>query len=408
MIDWLSFRFPLSAVEHALVGRIFRTDQGGALEWQTLASIQATGSFDSSVYVRMRYWDAPEDGAISARAVRDGVMRSWPHHFSGWCLEISGSPAKFLQGHNVFGGSDVRALCCEMARQVVLFLVREGYVRHEALDRAQLEWAREGHFWLTRVDLNASLAIGDASLLDSVFRGLSCCKLAFRKRDVVKVPGRQSVSWGPGSSYWWLKAYGKAVELEKHVPPARETVSDELYARLLDFASPLLRVEVQLNALYLDAAGLRLASSWDSVDTFALLREFMAKVEVSGAVLLDESQEASMPPALQLVYDSWRRGRDMKKLLSLRTFYRRRKELLAYGVDIGDVQARVVEAVPSSQIDLREIWSRPFVGVPDWAKGTPLYFEPSTEGLTGRDGSLSLPLEPPSYEETRERLRRGG
>ena len=28
-------------------------------------------------------------------------------------IEISGNPAKFLQGHNVFGTNDLKYLCCE-------------------------------------------------------------------------------------------------------------------------------------------------------------------------------------------------------------------------------------------------------------------------------------------------------
>lgn len=80
----------------------------------------------------------------------------------------------------------------------------------------------------------------------------------------------------------------------------------------------------------------------------------------------------SFRPALRLAFLAWQNGEDLRAQLPHRTFYKYRKELLPHGVDIATLQpketsnvvplVRVLEAVPAQ--------------IPEWAYGTPLYFEP--------------------------------
>ena len=63
-------------------------------------------------------------------------------------------------------------------------------------------------------------------------------------------------------------------------------------------------------------------------------------------------------------------------MLPRRTFYRHRTALLAHGIDIGVKQERVPE---SNVVPLRAVLHAFPVGVPDWAIGTPLYFEPRSK-----------------------------
>jgi II/X family phage/plasmid replication protein len=81
----------------------------------------------------------------------------------------------------------------------------------------------------------------------------------------------------------------------------------------------------------------------------------------------------ALPPRLRSVNQLWRDGHDLRELFPTRTFYRHRKALLAHGVDIALKQPRDVSNVVPLVVTLvgRE------VGVPDWARGTPLYFEPA-------------------------------
>jgi II/X family phage/plasmid replication protein len=71
-------------------------------------------------------------------------------------------------------------------------------------------------------------------------------------------------------------------------------------------------------------------------------------------------------------YETWLAGGDLRSMLPRRTFYKFRSELLVHGIDIATIQSR--EA--SNIVPLVRILEAVPVGVPEWAQGTPLYFEP--------------------------------
>ena len=78
-------------------------------------------------------------------------------------------------------------------------------------------------------------------------------------------------------------------------------------------------------------------------------------------------------PALRLALQSWESGADLRAMLPKATFYKFRSELLPHGIDIATLQPR--EAV-SNVVPLHRVLEAKPVGVPEWAQGTALYFEP--------------------------------
>lgn len=83
--------------------------------------------------------------------------------------------------------------------------------------------------------------------------------------------------------------------------------------------------------------------------------------------------QAELTPKLRSVYQLWFDGNDLREIFPSRmTFYRHRKALLPFGVDIAVKRPRDVSNVVPLVVTLvgRE------VGVPSWAKGTALYFDP--------------------------------
>jgi II/X family phage/plasmid replication protein len=85
-------------------------------------------------------------------------------------------------------------------------------------------------------------------------------------------------------------------------------------------------------------------------------------------------QVEGLSPRLVLAYRSWLQGEDLRALLPKNTFYRYRTELLKHGIDLSTPprKAEVSNVIPL----WRYLVAEP-VGVPEWAKGTPLYFDPS-------------------------------
>lgn len=80
----------------------------------------------------------------------------------------------------------------------------------------------------------------------------------------------------------------------------------------------------------------------------------------------------ALRPSLRMAYQSWEAGADLRAILPHRTFYKYRSELLPHGIDI----ATLVPKEVSNVVPLFRVLEAVPVGVPDWAQGTALYFEP--------------------------------
>ena len=76
VIDWITAVLPCSHQEPIRGGRLMAVSSDGEIEWEFVKPQSLTGSHESSIQVQTR---APN------------------------VLWISGNPAKWLQGHNVFG-----------------------------------------------------------------------------------------------------------------------------------------------------------------------------------------------------------------------------------------------------------------------------------------------------------------
>lgn len=80
----------------------------------------------------------------------------------------------------------------------------------------------------------------------------------------------------------------------------------------------------------------------------------------------------SLRPTLRAAVAAWEAGHDLRSMFPRPTFYRYRKALLPHGLDI----AVVKPSTPSNVVPMIRILEAVPAGVPAWAEGTPLYFEP--------------------------------
>ena len=71
----------------------------------------------------------------------------------------------------------------------------------------------------------------------------------------------------------------------------------------------------------------------------------------------------SLPPKLRMVYQSWLNGDDLKVILPRPTFYRYRKQILEYGIDISTKSPKEKNNVIPL---IRFLEAKP-VGIPSWA-----------------------------------------
>lgn len=336
MIDWLTLRVAVAAPIEA--GHVASFTADGQIEWLTAKRLELEGSHSATVTAR--------------RFAYDGT------------LELSGNPVKYLQGHNLFGTDDLPGL----ARAFVYRCLDQlGYVA-TAEERATID---AGRITLTRIDTTQSWDFDTLPRALNAVRALAQhAHLSHRGRGSLVAEG--TCIWGKGSRRWNGKAYAKGHEIKAHKLPLTLSHLDDLHA----YAQGLVRFEFTLRSMELKHRGLDLVHNWLTTGTTppSLHAALMTQLTISEATMIDAAHLEDLPPRLQLVYDAWKSGKDLRALLPRKTFYRHRLALLAFGVDIALVQpARQDNVVP-----LRITLVGKPATVPTWAIGTPLYFEPAT------------------------------
>lgn len=125
--------------------------------------------------------------------------------------------------------------------------------------------------------------------------------------------------------------------------------------------------------------GLDMLSSWPTDDgqlseslTARLLHDKLGNMTMTTTASLSPEVMQHLRPALRMAVQAWESGADLRQTLPRPTFYKYRKELLPFGIDIATLLPKDV----SNVVPLHRVLEAKPVGVPDWAIGTPLYFEP--------------------------------
>jgi II/X family phage/plasmid replication protein len=336
VIDWLKLRLLINAAGKVPGDKVMIITPDGEVKWEKIRPKEVVGSYDANIHV-------------SACPVKG-------------MLVIDGNPAKFFQGHNVFGTDDIHGLAKAISFHVLGLLPELVVTDHD------LSNIRGGIIEVARADLTGMYSLGTQMHATSAVRALG-------ERATLRHRGRGNISrdgtayWGKHSRRSALKVYAKGVELRDH-PMHRDLPHyDNIYA----WAQDKLRVELVLRGIELKQRGLDLLANWQQ-DTAALLyAEFLGKLNVPDNIELDPLAVESLKPRLRLAYDSWMRGTDLRTALPRKTYYRYRKDLLEHGIDILTVRpapsksnvlplVRILEAKPAS--------------VPEWAIGTSAFFDP--------------------------------
>lgn len=343
MIDWVDFVAPLVHDEGQgspfYAGEVMSTTPAGELDWGIFKRMQMLGSHSATIQVR------------SAR-MADGRQ----------AVRVSGNLVKWFQGHNIFGTNDVRGLVLESLSKVL-------EIGKIGVSTSELQSWVAGDIELLRVDVTESADFGNEKRVLNALRSLDqSANLKFRGRGEFN---GHSLLFGKGSRNWSLTLYAKGSELRKHKLP-----SQLLDTPLLCFASGLLRMEFRLLSMHLKKLGLSKLWAWCENTASSVHQIMLQNLQISDATMLDSDIIEGLPTRYKLIYQSWLDGHDLRTILTRPTFYRHRKLLLAYGIDISIKQDRK-EAEPSNVVPIRVVLVGKPVTVPEWAYNTPLFFQPS-------------------------------
>lgn len=343
MIDWVDFVAPLVHDEGDsspfYAGEVMATKPDGDLDWGIYKRMEMVGSYSTKIQVR------------SARMAddRQGVR-------------VSGNLVKWFQGHNVFGTNDLRGLVLEALPKILQEIGIQ-----PSLSELQ-SWV-SGDIDLMRVDCTESADFGNEKRVLNALRSLDqSANLKFRGRGQFN---GHSLLFGKGSRNWSLTLYSKGTELSKHKLPMGLSETP-----IRAFADGLLRMEFRLLSMHLKKMGLQKLWAWCENTASSVHQNMLQNLQISDATMLDSDIIESLPTRYKLIYQSWRDGHDLRSILTRPTFYRHRRALLGYGVDIAIKQDRQ-EAEASNVVPIRVVLVGKPVTVPDWALNTPLYFQPS-------------------------------
>jgi II/X family phage/plasmid replication protein len=351
VIDWLTFVAPLQHVAGIggpfFAGEVMATvpdatcDDGYALEWGILKRKSMEGSYSKTIQVQ---------------STTDEMGRP--------AIWVSGNPAKWFQGHNVFGSDDLPGLVREMLHRICasvgLVPTPEDLVLWDA-----------GIIRLSRVDVTSSFDLGSLARVRNALRSLdACANLKHRGRGHFR---GDSIVFGEKSRRWSLTLYAKGAELQAGPKHALHPLLAD--TSLPALADGLLRAEVRMLGLELVEEHLEYVAYWRDNAASELHQRMLEGLQIAEANMIEAPVLEGLPGRFLAAYQLWRDGHDLRAMYSRPTFYRYRTELLKFGIDIAVKQERTGPDM-SNVVPLRVVLNAYPVGVPDWALGTALFFEP--------------------------------
>lgn len=327
MIDWVSAILPCKHDPSKLIsGLVMSFDALGEQEWVVNKKLTVEGSYSSKIQIS---------------SVSDNQ------------IYISGNPTKFLQGHNLFGTNDLVGLMGKFFDELL---------NHKELglcpDPFQYANIIDGHYELTRVDVNETWHLNNEKDVLAWIRAVG--ETAYLKHRGAGQFSGDTAYFGKKSRRWALKCYSKFMEImaRGHHLPTEMQIPE-----MIEYARKALRIEGVTRQLELKRRSLHVASNWDIDTPEELLLEYISKLEMSDVYMLKDDVLNSLPPRLRLTYQSWLNGDDLKQILPNGTFYRSKKALQEYGIDISTKSPKEkTNVIPL----IRVLEAKP-VGIPEWA-----------------------------------------
>ena len=334
MIDWVTGKFWITHNPEVLrSGQSIRTkivDGVETIEYDIANRLSVKGSHDATITIRSH-----TDNTV----------------------EISGNPAKFLQGHNVFGTNDLKYLVAKMIDK--LCMIDELELKPTDIEYENIQ---EGKYHLSRVDVNEHFAFPSAQVARAWLRAAgNSANMKFRGAGLFK----EGTLYFEGKRYI-PKIYFKYDEINSKDKSHR--LPDELLQipELIEYAEKSLRFEIKILSTQLKDWMLHLGCNWDA-DTATMLinDQFISKLQLSANMPIENEVIESLPKNLRLTYTAWVNGEDLRQVLSRPTFYRYRTRLMEYGIDISIVKD--IEKEQSNVVPMIRYLEAVPMGIPDWA-----------------------------------------
>ena len=327
MIDWVTAKLPCR--NDLKTGCVAKLDSEGNVEWLSQSWLPVEGSYSSNFMIK----------SLTPNTI-----------------QVSGNPAKWLQGHNLFGTNDLRLLMWRFFSGLYEVMAEEGL--NPTIE--QLDRIRDGNYTVSRVDINETWFLKNQYDVKAWIRAAGE-KMSMPHRGKGVFSG-DTLYWGKGSKYYYLKCYSKGDEINSK---KSNFPSDLRTSQMLEYADKALRLELVLCSKALREFNINQPCNWSADMARMLLLSTVRKLDMSNNFRLSSDITASLPTGMRMAYLLWWSGEDLRSQLPKNTFYRYRRKLKEYDIDIALV--RDVEQVADNVIPLIRVLEAEPVGIPDWA-----------------------------------------
>lgn len=337
MIDWITAIIPCHHDEKIYGGSIASVNLDGEIEWRVEKKQQIRGSYESNLNII----------SIDDRYIF-----------------LDGNPAKWLQGHNIFGSNDLIGLVNAVMHKLIPIL------NLNPSERDIESWI-DGSYMLKRVDCTA---MWDLPRRVDIRAWLRAAEMQSKSRHGRPVTTGGTLYFGKNSRRWSVKFYSKGDELDAK----GHKLPDEIEQRdnLMLYADNKLRGELTLRSIQLKEKNLSVACQWKESTPTDQLITYIESLNMSEQFNITPVALEGLPARLIAVYKLWKEGEDLRALYPKASFYRYRAEFLKQGIDIAIRQP----SKPDNVISLvRVLRPEAISQVPDWAIGTSLYFDPKKQ-----------------------------
>lgn len=261
-------------------------------------------------------------------------------------MEMELSPAKHLQGHNVFGTNRLGNLL----HGVMKLIYTHFGVRYTKAERAI--YKQQG-FTILRIDLTASFIVGPQAKVIYIMNLIRQHLLILGFNIVVHVSpdGIETIYVGKSASRSSAKFYNKYLEiLDKNKGNGKAaTLIKALpyYADVLAYAKKVVRFEFTIRSQELKRLELDNSLAWSFSRVRELLEEKLGKLGLSAQLIAELPAEviADLNEVKRNKYRRWVEGNNLRETLHPATFARDRKFFLMHGLDIARTHAQAPKGV---------------------------------------------------------------
>jgi len=337
MIDWVTAYLPCENLDPLKLqdGSWCEISQTGKVIKQIMKPLRLEGSYSSSLAVS--HWTRGLESQI----------------------RVTGNFAKWLQGHNLFGTSDLTSLIYAVGLKLCKIL------ELSPTQQEHIAW-RTGNVWLTRIDCTDMWKLQTQG---DVLGWLNTAQFQARSRHGSPIMTGGTLYFGKHSRRWSMKFYAKLDEILRRGHQLPFSIRDR--EKLVELADGMLRAELTLRSPELGKLELNKACDWKPSTPYQLLMEYLNRLQVADQFMLADESIATLPKTLQAYYQLWVDGHELRGMMPKTSFYRKRRQLLEYGIDITVKH----DKRSCNTVSLKSVFEQEPVQVPDWAKGTENYFD---------------------------------